>query len=136
MSEALRIAVMGLNDAATRVANVSKNLVNVLSTGRLPETSGGQATSYQPTDVVTVSNSVGDNALGVRSIVVERDPAYRVAPDPESPNANEDGLIAVPNVDVAAELICMKIAEMTYRANAALIRTAQEMDRTALDIET
>ena len=73
MSEALTIAVSGLNAAVRRVVNSASNLVNASSTGRLPESKGEQATSYRPTDVVALSNSAGNNALGVRTEIKPRE---------------------------------------------------------------
>lgn len=133
MSEALTIAVSGLNAAVKRVVNSASNLVNASSTGRLPSSSNEKATSYQPTDVVALSNSVGDNNLGVRTTTRTREPAYSAAFDPESPDANSEGFIAVPNVDIASEIIAMKMAEISYKANAAVIRTEEKMDKELLD---
>jgi len=133
MSETLTIAVSGMKAAVARVMNAASNLVNASSTGRLPSTSGEKATSYQPTDVVTLSDSAGDNNLGVHTKVVARDPAYTVAPDPRSPDANTQGLVAAPNVDIASELIDMKMAELSYKANARVIRAQTNMDKDLLD---
>ena len=133
MSEALKIAVSGLNDAVLRIVNVASNVVNSLSTSRLPEKPGGNATGYQPQDVVTLSDSAGDNLLGVSSTVQAREPAFFVASDPESPNANAAGLVAAPNVDIPAELLNAKLAEVAYKANAAVIRAAEKNDKELLD---
>ena len=133
MSEALKIAVSGLNDAVLRIVNVASNVVNSLSTVRLPEKPGDKATSYQPQDIVTLSESAGDNQLGVHSTQRPRNPAYVTASDPKSPNANAAGLVAAPNVDMAAELLNAKMAEAAYKANAAIIRAAEKNDKELLD---
>jgi flagellar basal-body rod protein FlgC len=133
MTEALKIAVSGLNDAVLRVVNVASNVVNALSTGRLPEKSAEKATSYQPQDVVTLSDSVGDNAMGVHSTLKPREPAYVTASDPKSPHANAAGLVAAPNVDLASEMIQLKMAEIAYKANAAVIRAERKNDKELLD---
>jgi flagellar basal-body rod protein FlgC len=133
MSEALKIAVSGLNAAVSRIANAASNLVNASSTGRLPTQPGEKAASYQPTDVVTLSDSADDNALGVHTVLQPREPAYVMALDPRSPHANAAGLVAAPNVDMAAEIMNAKLAEVTYRANAAVIRAVQKTDKDLLD---
>lgn len=133
MADSLTIAVSGMKDAVVRIANAASNLVNASSTGRLPNSPNEKATSYQPTDVVTLSNSTGSNELGVTSTVKPRTPAYTVGYDPSSPDANEDGLVAVPNVDIASELITTKIAQITYKANAAVIRTQENMDKELME---
>ncbi len=133
MPEALAIAVSGLNAAVRRVVNSASNFVNASSTGRLPESSGEQATVYRPADVVALSNSVGGNALGVRTETKTREPSYVSAYDPHSPDANAEGFIAAPNIDIASELIAMKMAEISYKANAAVIRAQTDMDKELLD---
>lgn len=61
------------------------------------------------------------------------EPAYYAASDPFSPYANADGLVATPNVDLANELVQIKMAEVAYKANASIIKTSKEMDDYLLD---
>lgn len=136
MSIALNIAVSGLNDASARVANSASNIVNASSTGKLPDGNGGLYTGYQPTDIVTLSNSVGDNNLGVSSKAVPRNPAYQPASDPLSPDANAQGLIGVPNVDLASEIVSLKVSQLNYSANAAVIKITDKTEKALLDIKT
>lgn len=129
MSDALRTAISGLNDSVLRISNAVSNIVNASSTGRLPENTGDQPTSFLPQDVITTSNDVG----GVTSSLKPRDPAYVTAPDPKSPSANAEGLVAAPNVDIAAELMNTLVASATYRANAAVIKAVGEDNKKLLD---
>ena len=129
MSSILNIALSGLNDAVTRVANATSNIVNASSTAKLPASTNDSYSGFQPQDVVTLSNPNG----GVTSTLVPRSPAYTAAPDPTSPNANAQGLIATPNVDLNADLIASKEAEVSYSADAKLIKISQQMDKSLLD---
>ncbi|NTU76460.1 MAG: flagellar biosynthesis protein FlgC [Alphaproteobacteria bacterium] len=133
MSGVFQTALSGMTDSVARLGNTIKNLVNASSTGRLPTSSDATTTAYQPTDVVTLSNSVGDNNLGVSSIVVPREPAYIPVSDPDSPHADARGLVAAPNVDITAEVVNSLIAETTYGANAAVIKAERENEKTLLD---
>lgn len=133
MSNVFQIAVSGMNAAMSRFSNAVTNLVNVSSTGKLPNAPGEKATSYAPTDVVTLSNSVGDNNLGVRAQTVTRDPAYRPAYDPHSPHANADGLVAAPNVDLAGEMVNIMMAEIAYKASAKVIAAEKRNQDTLID---
>jgi len=133
MSSVFSIAVSGMNAAMTRFSNAVSNIVNVSSTGKLPSSSGEKATSYNPTDVISLSNSVGGNNLGVRTEVVPRDPAYRPAYDPESSNANTDGLVAEPNVDMTKEIVETMMAELAYKASASVIRTEKDVEKSLID---
>jgi flagellar basal-body rod protein FlgC len=133
MSSIFATAVSGMNAAAARFSNAVTNMVNVSSTGRLPSSPDEKATSYQPTDVITLSNDVGDNHLGVRTQTVLRSDPYTVAYDPSSPDANGDGLIAAPNVDLVKEIIDTKMAEIAYKANAKVIAAEKRNEDTLLD---
>jgi flagellar basal-body rod protein FlgC len=132
MPNILSIAISGLNDAVTRVANAASNIVNASSTAPLPQNSAGY-TGFVPQDVVTLSNSVGNNNLGVSDTTVPRTPAYVTVPDPTSPQANAQGLVAAPNVDLNAELIASKVASVTYGANADVIKVYDKMQKSLLD---
>ena len=46
---------------------------------------------------------------------------------PDSPFANSEGIIGVPNVDLAEEAVNLQIARTTYKANAAVIRVTEEL---------
>lgn len=129
MPSILSIALSGLNDAVTRVANATSNIVNSSSTSKLPSSSSDPYTGFRPQDVVTLSNPNG----GVTSKLVPHNPAFTAAPDPTSPFANAQGLIATPNVDLNADLIASKEAEVAYSADAKLIKISQEMDKSLLD---
>ena len=133
MSSVYATAISGMNAATARLANAATNMVNVSSTGRLPSSPTEKATSYQPTDVLTLSNDVGDNHLGVRTEVVPRENPYTVALDANSPDANEEGLIAVPNVDLAAEIVDTIMAELAYKASANVIAAEKRNEETLLD---
>jgi len=132
MSNILNIAVTGLNDAITRIANATSNIVNASSTGKLPS-GASPYTGFHPQDVVTLSIAGGGGGLGVTDIKQPRNPAFVTAFDPTSKDANADGLIGAPNVDLNAELIASKEAQVSYSAGAKLIKVAQEMDKTLLD---
>lgn len=133
MNDVLATAVSGLMDASLRLSTAAKNIANAQSSGRLPASAGDQATSYTPQDVVTLSNDVGDAHLGVHSLVEDRTPSYEPAYDPTSPNANADGLVAAPNVDIASEMVKTIMASEAYKANAAVIKTALENDKKLMD---
>ncbi|MGE3623946.1 MAG: flagellar basal body rod protein FlgC [Bdellovibrionales bacterium] len=133
MSGILNIAISGLNDATLRVANATRNIVNASSTGKLPTNPGDAATSYLPRDVVTLSVDSDNNNLGVTSVTRPRDPSYVTAYDPSSPDANAQGLVAAPNVDLNAELIAAKEGQISYAVNAKVIKIASEMEKSLLD---
>jgi flagellar basal-body rod protein FlgC len=129
MPSILNIAVSGLNDAVLRVANAASNIVNSSSTAKLPASADAPYTGFQPQDVVTLSDPNG----GVTSTLAPRNPGYVTASDPSSVNANAQGLVAAPNIDLNSELIASKEAQVSYSADAKLIKVSEEMDQSLLD---
>lgn len=133
MSDILSTAVSGMSQAKKRILNAAENIANVQSNGKLPNVPGEKATSYYPTDVITLSNNVGDNHLGVRTETVERSNPYTVAYDPDSPHANAEGLYAAPNIDLTKEIVDTIMAELAYNANAKVIEAEKRMEETLID---
>ena len=61
-------------------------------------------------------------------------PAYSPGYDPSAPLANSQGLVAVPNVDLATAVVDQITALQSYKANADVFRTAEEMTKVTLDM--
>lgn len=120
MTNAIGIALSGLNSATTRLNASASNIANALTSGSLED--GGQA-PYTPLETVQSSQEGG----GVSAKVTPRQPAYSKAYDPDSPFANSEGYIGVPNVDMASEIVNMKLAEHSYKANIGTLKVSKEM---------
>ncbi|MDD2326005.1 MAG: flagellar basal body rod C-terminal domain-containing protein [Alphaproteobacteria bacterium] len=133
MSGVFQIAVSGMAAASKKMLNAATNIANASTTGKLPQGEGDAGTVYRPTDVVTISNSVADNKFGVTATTVERDPAYSIARDEGSPDANDEGLVAVPNVDLASEAVDTLMAQLAYKANAKVIEAERENQKALMD---
>lgn len=68
------------------------------------------------------------------SSVQESKQPYRVIYDPTHPDADKDGYLTVPNVNVVEEMVNMINASKTYEANATVANTAKTMIQAALGI--
>ena len=128
----------------------ASNIANVNTTGPLP-VSGGSSTSagagssgisptfpaaYVPLRVDQVSQSSGSTPGGTVATVSTVSPSYTAQSDPSAPFANEDGLVAAPNVDLASEFVQMAAAKYSFIANAKVIQAYAETEQTLLDIKT
>jgi len=72
---------------------------------------------------------------GVRAVAVVEDPhPPRLEYDPEHPDANEEGFVAYPNIDLAKEMTELITASRSYEANTAAINTAKSLYLKALEI--
>ena len=124
-----------------RLEASASNVANARTGGPLPETppnvavgrpENGERRVYQPVDVVQSSLEGGG---GVRAQFRERLPAYAPAYDPYSPDADENGYFAMPNVDYAQEITEQMLAVFSFAANIRTLRVASEMTKSVLDMK-
>ncbi|MEW5919749.1 MAG: flagellar basal body rod protein FlgC [Bacillota bacterium] len=72
---------------------------------------------------------------GVRVASVVEDPnPPRLEFDPEHPDANEEGFVAYPNIDMAKEMTDLITASRSYEANTTAVNTAKSIYLKALEI--
>lgn len=120
----------GLSAQRTRMETASSNMANAHTT-RTPE--GGP---YQRRDVVLASRpEASDGVAGVDVAEVRSDgSAPRLEYDPGHPDANPDGYVAYPNINVVEEMVDMITASRAYEAGVTAMRTASSMAERALNI--
>jgi flagellar basal-body rod protein FlgC len=127
-------ALSGALAQSVRVAGAASNLANQDSTGALPAADGsipaGKTAAYQPVDTVVLSQAGGGVSATYRPVT----PAATAAYDPSSPNADARGLVAAPNVDVTRNIVTLSSASNAYKANLAVFKAADEMQREALNL--
>ena len=81
---------------------------------------------------VGLSNQTGE---GVRAVsIMEDDTQGPMVYDPGHPDANADGYVEKPNVNIVTEMVDMITAQRAYEANATAITAAKAMANKALDI--
>lgn len=73
-------------------------------------------------------------SFGVRVTGIEEDDAVKIVYDPKHPDANEDGYVEVPNVNMVDEFISMIKAQRTYEANVTALNASKNMLKKALEI--
>jgi flagellar basal-body rod protein FlgC len=72
---------------------------------------------------------------GVRAAAIEEDPTEGpLVYDPGHPDANANGYVRYPNVDVTREMVDLMEARRVYEANATVFQAAKQLLRRALDI--
>lgn len=126
MISAINIALTGLG-AATKQLNASaSNIANLQTAGSLED--DGQAPFTPLTTQQTSATDTQGNGQSVRSEIVPRSSnQFTPAFDPDSPFADENGIIGIPNVSLAEEAVNLNLAEITYKANIATLQTASEL---------
>jgi len=69
----------------------------------------------------------------VSSVHESKNP-YKTVYDPTHPDADENGFLLLPNVNVVEEMVNMVNASKAYEANAAIANTAKTMMQAAMGI--
>ncbi|MEO6875345.1 MAG: flagellar basal body rod protein FlgC [Opitutaceae bacterium] len=124
-----------LNAQKTRLDIVAQNIANAQTT-RTPE--GGP---YQRQVVSFESELVQREAGGgapmqsvrVSGITADKTPGQKVY-NPQHPDAGPDGLVTMPNVNLAYEMVDLITASRAYEANLSVVKNARAMAMKALDI--
>lgn len=141
-------AASGLTAERLRMDVISNNIANVNSTRTVE---GGpfkrKYVVFQPREAEQNSfasmlngamnnqgskNRAGD---GVRAIGIGVDDTEgKLVYDPGHPDANVDGYVQLPNVDIVNEMVDMITASRAYEANVTTINAAKSMAQQALNI--
>ena len=135
MSSISTIALSGMKAAARRLDVSASNVANVMTTGALPAADGtvpsGAPLAYAPLELVQTASAGG----GTQTSVATAKPSTFASSDPQAPFANQNGLVAAPNVDLAHEMISQLVAKYSFAANATMMKANDRMTQTLLDIK-
>jgi flagellar basal-body rod protein FlgC len=133
---AMEVSASGMNAERTRMNVSASNLANATTTETVE---GGP---YKRRDVVLAEAPGGAAAGGfakavsavkVAGIVEDQNPP-RLEYDPGHPDADADGYVAYPNVNVVEEMVDMITASRAYEAGVTALNTAVGMAESALGI--
>lgn len=128
-----KISASALNAQRIRMNTVASNMANVNST-RTEE--GGP---YRRKDVVFSTMPVKSNPVdGLEGVevagIIEDNTPPKMIHDPGHPEANEEGLVAMPNVNIIEEMVNMMMALRTYEANVSAFNMSKGMLMKTLEI--
>ncbi len=77
----------------------------------------------------------GHRHLGVRVDRITEDPSnFKQVYQPGHPDANEEGYVLYPNVEVVVEMVDMMMASRAYEANVTSMEASKQILRGALQI--
>jgi flagellar basal-body rod protein FlgC len=137
----MRVSASGMAAQQMRMNTINSNIANV-NTTRTPE--GGP---YRRKEVVLESipdaKSFGEILLNqpqrdvarvqVTDVVVDRK-APLLKYEPDHPDANEDGYVAYPNINMMEEMANMIMTSRAYEANVSAMNATKDMAMTALEL--
>ena len=133
---AFQISGSALMAEKVRVDTVASNLANLQTTR---SAAGGP---YKRKTVVFAEKLARVTEVpptfrgrGVNAAFVLEDPnPPRLEYDPEHPDANPEGYVAYPNIEMAKEMTDLVTASRSYEANSTVINTAKSLYLKALEI--
>jgi flagellar basal-body rod protein FlgC len=129
------ITAGALNAQKTRLDVVAQNIANAQTT-RTPN--GGpyqrQVVSFESA-LVRQSRGGGAALQSVRigNITSDKTPGQQVH-NPQHPDANPEGLVTMPNVNLSYEMVDLITASRAYEANLSVAKNARSIAMKALEI--
>ncbi len=139
--KSLDIGASALSAERTHLNVISMNLANV-NTTRTPE--GGpykrKTVLFQSTPVETpfgkaMQSELDRELMGVKAKAVLNDNRpFKMVYDPGHPDADQEGYVRLPDINVVEEMANMLTAMRTYEANVSSITTTKAMFNKALEI--
>ncbi len=137
----LGISRTALQAERLRMDVVANNLANMNST-RTEEggpyrrqsvlfRAAGQGVSFA--SVLAGRAGTGQSGVAVDAVIEDPNPPRRVY-EPNNPDADAEGYVLYPDIDVANEMTDMMSANRAYQANVTMLNTIKGMAQKALEI--
>jgi len=139
----LQISASGLQSQRTVIGVIAENMANAQTT-RTEE--GGpylrKRAILSPTPLSVgspffelLTSRMGPEAMGVKVQDIVEDPeGLKTIYDPSHPDADETGLVLLPNVNLMEEMVALMAASRVFEANVAAFNAAKSMTLKSLDI--
>lgn len=132
--ESMEVAGSALTAHRLWMDTISSNLANINTTRTL---AGGPYKRRVPVFSEMLDKTIGgyQDIGGVRVTEITEDKTPpRLVYQPEHPDANADGYVAFPNVNLVREMTDMLVASRAYEANLSVATSARDMWNGALEV--
>lgn len=123
------IAISGLQAQGKNLEVISSNIAN------LRTTDAGNGEPYRRLEAILKTKGDEDEITGVTvdEIITDMSDFNRIL-DAGNPDADENGYVTMPNVNLPTEMINLNIATKVYQANAAILKRYQQMVEVSLEL--
>jgi len=134
--DTLRISASGLTAQRVRLQAISSNMANARSTRTEEGTPyRRQMPVFQAVEANEFGSELAQQLSRVEVVDVERSEApFRQVFDPGHPDADDDGYVQYPNVDILHEMVDLMNTSRTYEANSNVTETTYKMANQALEL--
>jgi len=147
MFSAIDIASSGLSAQRMRMDVIAGNIANVNTTRTeeggpyirkrtIMETKGKEMEFFwylPPWKQAPVPSGPG-KGVQIAEVKEETVEPFKLVYDPSHPDANNEGYVLLPNVNVVEEMVDMITASRAYEANVSTIKAKGKMDAAAIQI--
>lgn len=134
--DTLRIQASGLTAQRIRLQAISSNMANARSTrSEDGEPYRRQMPVFQAVEMNDFGSELAQKLSRVSVVEVkESQQEFRQVFDPGHPDANEEGYVLYPNVDILHEMVDLMNTSRTYEANTHAVQTTYRMTQQALEL--
>ncbi len=139
----LDVSASGMSAQRMRMDLISQNIANANTTKTQDGTPYRRQTLLLGTDVTSpfskylsgTSKDIlnGDGKVQIQGVVEDQTDFRRVY-EPDNPEADEEGYVSYPNVDIVTEMVDMISASRSYEANVTASTASKNMALQALNI--
>ena len=132
--DSMEVAGSSLTAHRLWMDTISSNLANINTTRTLD---GGPYKRKVPVFAEMLDKSLGGyrEINGVRVLAIAEDnSAPRMTYQPDHPDANADGYVAYPNVNLVREMTDMLVASRAYESNLSVVTTGRDMWNSAIEV--
>lgn len=130
MFDILDMGASGLTAQRIRLDTIAGNIANI----NTQRDADGKPNPYRRRFVVLAPGQIGNPAMPgvhVQSVQQDMSPLPKRF-EPGNPDADKDGYVSYPNVDLAVEFVNALEASRAYEANVTMMDTAKSMFNSSL----
>lgn len=137
---ALNISATGLSAESLRMDTISSNIANVDTTrSNIPgQPYRRKIAVFQQNLDESMNSNTGEmetNLKGVKAVgIVNDNSPFQQKYDPTNPDANAQGYVLMPNVNVLDEMADLESSTRAYQANVSVMGAEKAMYSSALNI--
>ena len=121
------IAISGMQAQNKNMGVISSNVANAQSTDN------GQGQPYRRLEAIFKADDDGMGGVTLEEIAADMSELPRIL-RPGHPDADKQGYVTMPNVDLPIEMVNLTMATRAYQANVAVLKRYQRMVETTLEL--
>lgn len=138
--KAFEISTSGLTAEKLKLDTISSNIAN---SGTTRTEDGGaykrkiavfKENLHKEIDINSGKRSLVTKGVKVHSVIEDEETPMKMIYDPSHPDANDEGYVEMPNVNILNEMVDMIAATRAYEANVTALNASKAMFLKALEI--